>query len=78
RYHRRALPSNHHDEYAALGRAARKRVSILSSLLRIADALDYHHDGRVLRLETDLPVCDKTTWALLATVRPLADLDVEF
>ncbi|HTK11276.1 MAG TPA: hypothetical protein VL485_29160 [Ktedonobacteraceae bacterium] len=78
RYHRRALPSNHHDEYAVLGRAARKRVSLLSSLLRIADALDYHHDGRVLRLETDLPACDKTTWALLATVRPLADLDVEF
>ena len=77
RYHRRALPSNHHEEFAVLGRTARKRVSILSSLLRVADALDYHHDRRVLRLEIDPSGCNEATWALLATVRPLADLDVE-
>jgi exopolyphosphatase/guanosine-5'-triphosphate,3'-diphosphate pyrophosphatase len=77
RYHRRALPSGEHAEFASLSRAARKRVSILSSLLRVADALDYNHDSRVLRLGLDLAFCDETTWALLATVRPLADLDVE-
>lgn len=77
RYHRRALPGGEHAEFAVLSRAARKRVSILSSLLRVADALDYHHDSRVLRLDLDLAFCDETTWALLATVRPLADLDVE-
>jgi len=77
RYHRRALPSGEHEEFALLSRVARKRVSILSSLLRVADAFDYHHDGRVLRLDLDLASCNETTWALLATVRPLADLDVE-
>src|SRR6266567_5121089 len=35
RYHRRALPSKDHEEYAALDRTARKRVSILSALLRV-------------------------------------------
>src|ERR1700730_3843417 len=35
RYHRRALPSKDHEEYAALDRIARKRVSILSALLRV-------------------------------------------
>jgi exopolyphosphatase/pppGpp-phosphohydrolase len=77
RYHRRALPSINHEEYAELGRAARKRVSILSSILRVADALDYHHDRRVLRLEIDPAGCNDTAWAVLVTVRPLADLDVE-
>src|SRR5438552_1655204 len=50
RYHRRALPSTEHEEFASLGHTARKRVSALASLLRIADALDYSHDGRVLQL----------------------------
>ncbi len=77
RYHRRALPSTDHEEFALLSRAARKRVSILSALLRVADALDYHHDGRILRLDLDFSACDETTWVILATVRPLADLDIE-
>src|SRR4249919_3530570 len=50
RYHRRALPSTSHEEYAILDRDARKRVSALAALLRIADALDYSHDGRVMNL----------------------------
>jgi exopolyphosphatase/guanosine-5'-triphosphate,3'-diphosphate pyrophosphatase len=40
RYHRRALPSLTHPEYATLNRTARQRVSMLASLLRIADAFD--------------------------------------
>ena len=40
RYHRRALPSTSHQEYAALSQQARRRVSMMASLLRIADALD--------------------------------------
>src|SRR6266852_8611470 len=45
RYHRRALPSLSHEEFAALNRSARKRVSILAALVRIADALGWSHDG---------------------------------
>src|SRR5947209_8762830 len=54
RYHRRALPSMSHEEFAALSRKARKRVSALSALLRIADAFDYSHDGCVLHV-TSVP-----------------------
>lgn len=77
RYHRRALPSPSHAEFAALKPPARKRVSALAALLRIADALDYNHDGRVLRLATQTELCNHTTWTIALWVRPLADLDIE-
>ncbi|MGH2495363.1 MAG: hypothetical protein ACRDIV_11730 [Ktedonobacteraceae bacterium] len=77
RYHRRALPSTAHAEYALLSRAARKRVSALAALLRIADALDYSHDGRVLRVAASAELSDADNWILSIWVRPLADLDDE-
>jgi len=77
RYHRRALPSMSHEEFAALSRPARKRVSALAALLRITDALDYSHDGRVLRLASETELCDEHTWTISLWVRPLADLDDE-
>jgi exopolyphosphatase/pppGpp-phosphohydrolase len=77
RYHRRALPSTDHAEYAALSRSARKRVSALAALLRIADALDFNHDGRVLRLAVEPGLCTASVWTILLWVRPLADLDAE-
>jgi exopolyphosphatase/guanosine-5'-triphosphate,3'-diphosphate pyrophosphatase len=77
RYHRRALPSTSHEEYAALSRQARRRVSILASLLRVADALDYSHDGRVLRVAAAREQTNEKQWTLLLWKRPLADLDDE-
>jgi exopolyphosphatase/pppGpp-phosphohydrolase len=77
RYHRRALPSTSHEEFAVLSRAARKRVSALAALLRIADALDYSHDGRVLRLVAETELCSEHNWTISLWVRPLADLDEE-
>ena len=77
RYHRRALPSNDHEEFATLGRAAQKRVSMLAALERIADALDYNHDSRVLHVSIDPTQCNEKIWTLRLTVRPLADLDLE-
>lgn len=77
RYHRRALPSMAHEEYAMLSRTARKRVSALAALLRIADSLDYSHDGRVLRVAANIELCDQENWILSIWVRPLADLDDE-
>lgn len=77
RYHRRALPSIEHEEYAALSRSARKRVSALSALLRVVDALDYNHDGRVLNLEADRNHCNEKIWTIRLNVRSLADLDEE-
>jgi exopolyphosphatase/pppGpp-phosphohydrolase len=77
RYHRRALPSAAHEEYAGLDRQARKRVSALAALLRIADALDYSHDGRVLQLAASNELSDAENWTIAVQVRPLADLDDE-
>src|SRR6266851_4198176 len=77
RYHRRAVPSVSHEEFAALSRSARKRVSALAALLRVADALDYSHDGRVLHAEEEAELCDEHTWTISLWVRPLADLDDE-
>ena len=77
RYHRRALPSTSHEEYAAMRRSARKRVSALAALLRIADALDYNHDGRVLSLASEPELCTHTVWTIGIWLRPLADLDAE-
>lgn len=77
RYHRRALPSTSHEEFATLGSAARGRVSALAALVRIADALDFNHDGRVLHLFAQEEACDKETWTIVLQARPLADLDLE-
>ena len=77
RYHRRALPSKDHPEFASLRREARRRVSVLAALLRIADALDYNHDGRVLGIAFDPARSNDATWTFVLRVRPLADLDEE-
>jgi exopolyphosphatase/pppGpp-phosphohydrolase len=77
RYHRRALPNTSHAEFASLSRRARKRVSALASLLRIADALDYSHDGRVLHLAAETELCDNRVWTIALWTRPLADLEAE-
>ena len=77
RYHRRALPSTSHEEFAALSRSARKRVSALAALVRIADALDYNHDSRVLRLAAVPEQCNDKIWTISLEIRPLADLDAE-
>jgi exopolyphosphatase/pppGpp-phosphohydrolase len=77
RYHRRALPSKDHPEFASLRREARRRVSVLAALLRIADALDYNHDGRVLSIASDPTQSNDATWTFALGVRPLADLDEE-
>ncbi|GCE48911.1 exopolyphosphatase/guanosine-5'-triphosphate,3'-diphosphate pyrophosphatase [Thermosporothrix hazakensis] len=77
RYHRRALPSEDHEEYAVLGPQARKRVSALSAILRVADALDFNHDGRVLSLMADPEGCNSKVWTIQLKARPLADLDEE-
>jgi exopolyphosphatase/guanosine-5'-triphosphate,3'-diphosphate pyrophosphatase len=78
RYHRRALPSKDHREFTALSLPARKRVSRLAALLRVADALDYNHDGRVLHLAALPELCRRDVWTFSVQVRPLAELDDEF
>jgi exopolyphosphatase/guanosine-5'-triphosphate,3'-diphosphate pyrophosphatase len=47
RYHRKGPPSSDHEHYEMLSPREQERVSRLSALLRIADALDREHRQRV-------------------------------
>lgn len=47
RYHRKSPPTKRHDPFAALVGADRRRVEVLSGLLRVAVGLDRNHAGRV-------------------------------
>ncbi len=50
RYHRRAAPTPRHAAYAALSSGNRDRVKTLAAILRVADALDRGHQGKVQRM----------------------------
>ena len=63
-YHRRSLPSLSHEEFAVLSDTARERVSALAALVRIADALDWSHDGRVQRLAAKDELSDDRIWTI--------------
>ncbi len=47
RYHRKALPSQEHDHFAALEPAEQEMASKLAALLRLADGLDHLHNNSV-------------------------------
>ena len=68
RYHRGALPRERHADYAALNQQDRQTVCRLAAVLRVADALDRNHDGRV----RDLSV---TRAGRVVHLRLLADAD---
>lgn len=55
RYHRRAHPKKSHEEFARLGPEDRRRVRLLSGILRVADGLDRTHGQAVrgVRAEVD-------------------------
>ena len=63
RYHRKNTPASHHEPYMKLGEKERERVTVLSAILRIADALDREHlqqvtgvKARVNKASLDLTV----------------------
>ncbi|MEW6683792.1 MAG: Ppx/GppA phosphatase family protein [Nitrospirota bacterium] len=53
RYHRKSPPKPHHRGYMALGPKERVATSKLAALLRVADALDTQHKGKVTDLMVD-------------------------
>jgi exopolyphosphatase/guanosine-5'-triphosphate,3'-diphosphate pyrophosphatase len=53
RYHRKSPPKPHHRGYMALGPKERVATSKLAALLRVADALDTQHKGKVTDLTVD-------------------------
>jgi exopolyphosphatase/guanosine-5'-triphosphate,3'-diphosphate pyrophosphatase len=54
RYHRKAPPQPSHTEFHALKASAQKTVMMLGGILRIADALDRTHSGRVSAVEVGI------------------------
>jgi exopolyphosphatase/guanosine-5'-triphosphate,3'-diphosphate pyrophosphatase len=47
RYHRKSPPQLDHDNFRALSREARAKIKSMAAILRIADALDREHRGKV-------------------------------
>ena len=72
RYHRRALPSATHEEYALLDRDSRITVSKLAAILRVADGLDRNHLQQVRSLSFSR---DKDEFVI--TVSDVEDLTIE-
>ena len=76
RYHRGTPPRERHPDYAALMPHDRTTVTHLSAILRIADALDRSHDGRVMDITCErvndavrivlhsTQACEQELWAV--------------
>jgi exopolyphosphatase/guanosine-5'-triphosphate,3'-diphosphate pyrophosphatase len=47
RYHRKSLPDRSHNNFRDLEQDARERVRALAAILRVADALDREHRGKI-------------------------------
>jgi exopolyphosphatase/guanosine-5'-triphosphate,3'-diphosphate pyrophosphatase len=73
RYHRKAMPEPGHASFHALGRAGQEEVMLLGGILRVADALDRTHTGRIAKI-AGAAVSDE---ALTIRVVPHGDWDAE-
>ena len=60
RYHRKSEPSEDHSDFMKLREPARERVTRLSALLRIADALDRQHVQNVDEIRATVDAEDVT------------------
>ncbi len=54
RYHRKAGPTPHHEDYMRLPPAERMRVDQLAGILRLADALDRQHLAKVTEVQAEV------------------------
>ncbi len=72
RYHRRASPKPTHPYYNALDRESRVVVSKLAAILRVADALDHSHSGRIKDIR-----CRREEGQLVLSAPHIHDLGLE-
>jgi exopolyphosphatase / guanosine-5'-triphosphate,3'-diphosphate pyrophosphatase len=92
RYHRKSFPDTSHEPFRELGRADRAIVREMAAILRLADALDREHRGKVqsvrasvtdetLRLavegEDEIELEEWTVHRKAGLFRSVFDLDVE-
>lgn len=71
RYHRRAMPQAGHTVFAAMSREQRRRLRILSALLRMADGLDRTQFSVVQDLSVDVGR------RIVVSLRTVADAELE-
>jgi exopolyphosphatase/guanosine-5'-triphosphate,3'-diphosphate pyrophosphatase len=72
RYHRKAMPSLRHAEFVTLTEEEQRSVTLLSPVLRIADAIDRSRDQRVEAIE-----CEVRSGGLHLTLESLEDASLE-
>jgi exopolyphosphatase/guanosine-5'-triphosphate,3'-diphosphate pyrophosphatase len=72
RYHRKTPPLPDHADFHALSSSAQKQVMILGGILRVADALDRTHTGKIKRLEASF-----TDKAILIRVKAAGNWETE-
>ena len=73
RYHRKALPSNHHDHFSALSEEEKAKVTTLSAILRVADGLDITHSARISDLKCK--ISKKKITIICNTDKPKPELE---
>ena len=54
RYHNKSFPKLRHENFISLSEADRERVKKLSAIIRLADAIDFEHVGRVVKLTASM------------------------
>jgi exopolyphosphatase/guanosine-5'-triphosphate,3'-diphosphate pyrophosphatase len=69
RYHRKAEPTEDHEEYARLNTVERVQVDALAAMLRLADAMDRSHTQRIESVEVQVNATDLVI--TLSSRRPL-------
>lgn len=74
RYHKGAFPNPKHKVYSTLKKSEQKKVTVLASILRIADGLDYTHCRAVRKVKAKI---DRQTKTLLLLVKPRKNCSVD-
>jgi exopolyphosphatase/guanosine-5'-triphosphate,3'-diphosphate pyrophosphatase len=54
RYHNKSFPKLRHENFVSLSEEDRGRVKKLSAIIRLADAIDFEHVGRVVKLTASM------------------------
>ena len=54
RYHRKGCPKNKHYNFMSLSRELRRKVTMIASILRLADGLDFSHQSIVQSVQVQL------------------------
>jgi putative phosphoesterase len=72
RYHRKALPNEEHAHFSTLNKSDKRTVKRLSAILRVADALDFTHEGKV-----DSIRCELTPDKIIIHGSATGDLEME-